>query len=51
MTREPTTLDSLDTPAAIINVCRMKQNIASMRQRMDGLDVKFRPHVRTSKCL
>ncbi len=45
------TLDLLDTPAAIIDVRRMKKNIASMQMRMNALGVKFRPHVKTSKCL
>ncbi|MFC0399140.1 DSD1 family PLP-dependent enzyme [Paraburkholderia rhizosphaerae] len=45
------TLDLIDTPAAIIDVGRMKQNIASMQQRMNALGVKFRPHVKTSKCV
>lgn len=43
-------LDSLDTPAAVIDVRRMKTNIASMQARMNALGVKFRPHVKTSKC-
>jgi len=45
------TLDSLDTPAAIIDVRRMERNIALMQQRMNALGVKFRPHVKTTKCL
>ncbi|WP_027793883.1 DSD1 family PLP-dependent enzyme [Paraburkholderia acidipaludis] len=44
-------LDSLDTPAAIIDVRRMNKNIALMQARMNALGVKFRPHVKTSKCL
>ncbi|MEX3954994.1 DSD1 family PLP-dependent enzyme [Trinickia sp. EG282A] len=45
------TLDLLDTPAAIMDVSRMQRNIASMQKRMNALGVKFRPHVKTSKCL
>jgi D-serine deaminase-like pyridoxal phosphate-dependent protein len=45
------TLDSLDTPAAIIDVRRLQKNVASMQARMNALGVKFRPHVKTSKCL
>ena len=41
----------LATPAALIDLPRMQRNIARMQQRMDGLGVKFRPHVKTSKCL
>ncbi|PLZ00835.1 alanine racemase [Burkholderia sp. WAC0059] len=45
------TLELLDTPAAIIDVRRMQKNIASMQERMNALGAKFRPHVKTSKCL
>jgi D-serine deaminase-like pyridoxal phosphate-dependent protein len=45
-----TTLSELDTPAAIIDVARMQKNIQRMQSRMDALGVRFRPHVKTSKC-
>lgn len=44
-------LSTLDSPAAIINLPRMLRNIQLMQQRMDALDVRFRPHVKTSKCI
>jgi len=44
-------LSALDSPAAIINLPRMLRNIQLMQQRMDALDVRFRPHVKTSKCI
>ncbi|GFM71770.1 alanine racemase [Pseudomonas cichorii] len=47
----PHFLSSLETPAAIIDVARMQRNIQRMQQRMDGLGVRLRPHVKTSKCL
>lgn len=43
-------LQSLNTPAALIEVARMERNIARMQQRLDALGVAFRPHVKTSKC-
>lgn len=43
-------LASLPTPAALIDVARMERNIARMQQRMDVLGVRFRPHVKTTKC-
>src|SRR5438552_3566813 len=43
-------LATLDTPAAIISLPRMQHNIARMQQRADALGVRFRPHVKTSKC-
>jgi D-serine deaminase-like pyridoxal phosphate-dependent protein len=44
-------LKELQTPAAIIEVARMKNNISRMQARMDALGVQFRPHVKTSKCI
>jgi hypothetical protein len=44
------TLATLDTPAAIIERSRMQHNIARMQQRMTTLGVRFRPHVKTTKC-
>jgi D-serine deaminase-like pyridoxal phosphate-dependent protein len=44
------TLDTLATPAAIIDIARMQRNIDRMQHRMDALGVRLRPHVKTSKC-
>jgi len=44
-------LAELDTPAALIDEKRMLANIERMQNRMNELGVKFRPHVKTSKCL
>jgi D-serine deaminase-like pyridoxal phosphate-dependent protein len=43
-------LESLNTPAAVIDVARMHHNIERMQQRMNALGVRFRPHVKTTKC-
>ncbi|GAB7534838.1 DSD1 family PLP-dependent enzyme [Burkholderia sp. 3C] len=43
-------LDTLPTPSALIDVPRMTRNIARMQQRLDALGVRFRPHVKTTKC-
>lgn len=45
------TLLALDTPAALIDMARMHRNIVRMQLRMDSLEVRLRPHVKTSKCL
>jgi D-serine deaminase-like pyridoxal phosphate-dependent protein len=45
------TLDTLDTPAALIDRARMERNIALMQRRMNALGVRFRPHVKTTKCV
>ena len=44
-------LAQLDTPAAIVDMSRMQANIRRMQTRMNELGVRFRPHVKTSKCL
>ena len=44
-------LATLDTPAALIDLPRMQHNIRRMQERMDALGVRFRPHVKTSKCV
>jgi D-serine deaminase-like pyridoxal phosphate-dependent protein len=44
-------LSSIQTPAAVIDLARMKRNIERMQQRMKALGVRFRPHVKTSKCI
>lgn len=41
----------IDTPAALIDEARMEANIGRMQQRMTGLGVRLRPHVKTSKCI
>ncbi|WP_175787844.1 DSD1 family PLP-dependent enzyme [Burkholderia anthina] len=40
----------LNTPAALIDVDRMRDNIARMQAHLDALGVTFRPHVKTTKC-
>jgi D-serine deaminase-like pyridoxal phosphate-dependent protein len=45
------TLQTIDTPAAVVEQSRMRRNIARMQQRMDALGVRFRPHVKTTKCI
>jgi D-serine deaminase-like pyridoxal phosphate-dependent protein len=44
-------LDELDTPAAVVDIPRMNRNVARMQSRMNTLGVRFRPHVKTTKCL
>ncbi|MDH6147477.1 MULTISPECIES: DSD1 family PLP-dependent enzyme [Paraburkholderia] len=45
------TLNTLDTPAVLIDQPRMERNIARMQERLSRLGVSFRPHVKTSKCV
>lgn len=44
-------IHQLSTPAAVIDVRRMQGNIDRMQERMNALGVRFRPHVKTTKCL
>lgn len=44
-------LHTLDTPAALLDMTRMQANITRMQTHLDRLGVRFRPHVKTSKCL
>ncbi|CAB3748654.1 alanine racemase [Burkholderia sp. MSh2] len=43
-------LRTLNTPAALIDVGRMQRNIDRMQTHLDVLGVRFRPHVKTTKC-
>jgi len=44
-------ISDLSTPAALVDTRRMQRNIERMQGRMDALGVRFRPHVKTTKCL
>ncbi|WP_175906743.1 DSD1 family PLP-dependent enzyme [Burkholderia sp. BCC1640] len=39
-----------NTPAALIDVGRMRHNITRMQAHLNALGVRFRPHVKTTKC-
>jgi D-serine deaminase-like pyridoxal phosphate-dependent protein len=41
---------SSETPLLLLDEARMQRNIERMQARMDALGVRFRPHVKTSKC-
>lgn len=44
-------LTGLNTPSALVDLVRMRRNIDRMQSRMASLGVRFRPHVKTTKCL
>ena len=44
-------LEDIATPAAIVDAARMARNLERMQSRMNALGVKFRPHVKTAKCI
>jgi D-serine deaminase-like pyridoxal phosphate-dependent protein len=45
------TLADLSTPAAVLDTVRMARNIGRMQACMGALGVRFRPHVKTAKCI
>jgi D-serine deaminase-like pyridoxal phosphate-dependent protein len=46
----PASLTPLETPRLVLDEACMLRNIARMQARTDALGVRFRPHVKTSKC-
>ena len=44
-------MPDIATPAALVDQARMMRNIARMQARMTALGVRFRPHVKTAKCI
>jgi D-serine deaminase-like pyridoxal phosphate-dependent protein len=44
-------LADLNTPAALLDETRMQHNIQRMQQRLNGLGVRLRPHVKTAKAV
>ena len=44
-------LNEIITPAAVIDLPTMHRNIERMQSRINQLGPKFRPHVKTSKCV
>jgi D-serine deaminase-like pyridoxal phosphate-dependent protein len=44
-------LDTIETPALILDVTKVDRNIARLRQHLAGLGVGFRPHVKTAKSI
>jgi D-serine deaminase-like pyridoxal phosphate-dependent protein len=51
LVREPMRLDEIETPALVLDAARMDRNIARVRATVDRLGVRFRPHVKTAKCI
>ena len=43
-------LESLDTPCLVLDVSRMRRNIARLKARLAPMNVQLRPHLKTPKC-
>ena len=46
-----TSLDSLPTPALLLDLDRLDANLRWMAERAERLGVRLRPHVKTHKCV
>ena len=44
-------LESLDTPCLVLDVSRMRRNIARLKARLAPMNVQLRPHLKTPKCI
>jgi D-serine deaminase-like pyridoxal phosphate-dependent protein len=44
-------LETLETPALVLDLAKVDRNIARLREKLAKLGVGFRPHVKTSKSL
>lgn len=45
------TVESLSTPCVLLDEMRMMRNIERLRQRLEPFGVRFRPHLKTAKCV
>ena len=45
------TLDTLETPALVLDVTKVERNVARLNGRLASLGVGFRPHVKTAKSI
>ena len=44
-------LDTIETPALVLDVRKLDRNVARLRRHLDGLGVALRPHVKTVKSI
>jgi D-serine deaminase-like pyridoxal phosphate-dependent protein len=44
-------LEQCETPALILDEAKMDRNIARMQSKLRSLNVSFRPHAKTNKCI
>lgn len=45
------TLDSIETPALVLDVSKVERNVARLTKRLESLGMGFRPHVKTAKSI
>ena len=51
MNGPPRTLESLETPALLVDAACLDRNLTRMSSRMRQLGVDLRPHMKTAKCV
>ncbi|WP_157218557.1 DSD1 family PLP-dependent enzyme [Flavisphingomonas formosensis] len=44
-------LDTVETPALVLDVAKLDRNVARLRAHLDALGVAFRPHVKSAKSI
>jgi D-serine deaminase-like pyridoxal phosphate-dependent protein len=44
-------LDTVETPALVLDVAKLDRNVARLRSHLDALGVAFRPHVKSGKSI
>ena len=49
MSMKPKTIHDIETPAVLIDINRVKDNIAHAQAHADAIGVKLRPHIKTHK--
>jgi D-serine deaminase-like pyridoxal phosphate-dependent protein len=45
------TLDTIETPALVLDAAKVDRNVARLRRRLESLGVGLRPHVKTAKSI
>ena len=48
---ERATIDTIETPALVLDVEKLDRNVARLRRHLGGLGVPLRPHVKTAKSI
>ena len=50
-TNDTESLDTIDTPALVLDVAKLDRNVARLRAHLASLGVGFRPHVKSAKSI
>lgn len=50
-TQATESLETIETPALVLDVAKLDRNVTRLREHLDGLGVAFRPHVKSAKSI